>query len=71
MRQYGYDHGPPGEAEQPAKGSIAVELRDYFATHAMAGMAGQTWHDPEELAKYAYRVADAMLQERAKADVPK
>jgi hypothetical protein len=42
-------------------------LRDKFAGQALQGMSTGTWPKrfmPEELAKTAYEIADAMLKER-------
>lgn len=47
-------------------------LRDFFAATALQGMLGnaniikEQAHDPLTIASYAYRYADAMLQEREK-----
>lgn len=40
-----------------------MTLRDYFAAAALSTMAAQDW-EPEEMAVFAYGVADAMLKER-------
>jgi hypothetical protein len=46
-----------------------MSLRDYFAAKSMQGMVtaefGNTF-SPEHWAEYSYKVADAMLKERAK-----
>lgn len=55
-------------------GAPGMSLRDYFAGHALAGMAAGTLMDAGTLlignedaaAVYAYKLADAMLEERAK-----
>jgi hypothetical protein len=50
-----------------------MELRDYFASQALAGgleqgvendMQTNWWHSPERIAKRAYAIADAMMEER-------
>lgn len=41
------------------------DLRDYFAGQALGVIPGDA-EEPEELARDAYRIADAMLKERAK-----
>ena len=41
-------------------------LRDYFAGLAMQGVIASGWRDLFEVAKYAYEVADAMLETRGK-----
>jgi DNA-directed RNA polymerase specialized sigma subunit len=45
-----------------------MDLRDYFAAKAMQGMMADHTRDnyPEEYAKHAYRIADAMMKEREK-----
>jgi hypothetical protein len=58
------------EGYQPEAG---LSIRDYFAAKAMAGW-GETHHrlatniflsyDEQEMAKVAYRIADAMLAQR-------
>ncbi len=52
------------EYEQFAHG---ISIRDYFAAKFLCGRAAAPWLvDPEMDAETAYRVADAMLAERAK-----
>lgn len=43
-----------------------MDLRDYFAAKAMNGMLADPTHDPypEEAAKWAYKIADAMMEAR-------
>ena len=43
--------------------SPGMTLRDYFATKAMQSMLNNSTHY-ESVAKYAYRMADAMLKAR-------
>ena len=43
-----------------------MTLRDYFAAKAMAGYLPGDYLSSEEVAEFSYRVADAMLLERAK-----
>lgn len=46
-----------------------IELRDYFATQALASfhlMLGSEEYEAGLIAKQAYRVADAMIEEREK-----
>lgn len=45
-------------------GSHGMTLRDYFAAQTLADINGGG--SPENLAKFAYEVADAMIAERAK-----
>jgi hypothetical protein len=50
--------------------SIGMTLRDYFAARAMSSFVGEIDPRDEDVshrAKWAYRVADAMLAEREKA----
>lgn len=49
-----------------AQGVFGMSLRDYFAGQALAGQAGHPDNDgdPEGNAKWAYRLADAMLAAR-------
>lgn len=45
-------------------------LRDFIACSALSCLATQKtvdWYTPEEVAKYCYKVADAMLKERERA----
>lgn len=57
--------GGPG-AYEPDPG---MSLRDYFAARALAWAGGNEWFSPEaeRVAARAYKMADAMLAERAKA----
>jgi hypothetical protein len=57
------------------KESSGMDLRDYFAGQALAGgleqgvendMQTNWWHSPERIAKRAYAIADAMMEEREK-----
>lgn len=44
-----------------------MELRDYFAAHVINGMLGNPRYDgtpPDELAIWAYNLADVMVEER-------
>ena len=51
--------------------SGGMMLRDYFAAKAMQGMITGTYmwadHEDEDLARCAYELADAMIEERNKA----
>ena len=53
--------------------NAGMDLRDYFAAQALAGgleqgvendMQTNWWHSPEHIAKRAYKIADAMMEER-------
>lgn len=57
------------------KQSTGMELRDYFASQALAGGLEQGvendvqtnwWHSPERIAQRAYEIADAMMKAREK-----
>jgi hypothetical protein len=48
-----------------------MTLRDWFAGQALAGLIARSEHpgsmgEPKEISNDAYRIADAMLAERAK-----
>ena len=45
-----------------------ITARDYFAAKAMQGMMADHTRDnsPAEISEWAYKIADAMLKERAK-----
>jgi hypothetical protein len=46
-------------------GMKELELRDYFASQALALMANpDQYPEAEKVAEYAYKVADAMLRQR-------
>lgn len=49
-------------------GNLGMSLRDYFAGQALAGMLCdiKCVGESEYIAKWAYRYADAMLDERQK-----
>lgn len=59
-----------GRNMKPLQRFEGMTLRDYFAAKAMQGAIGSTSDaldfGPEDGAAWAYRVADAMLLERAK-----
>lgn len=57
--------------DMPVNGSPGISVRDYFAAKAMGGIIS-AYHRPDDicmckelLAEAAYKVADAMLKERA------
>lgn len=62
----------PGLSNLPNEGFIYPEvgmtLRDYFAAKALEWSGSSEWFskDPQQVAARAYRLADAMLKERAK-----
>ena len=43
-----------------------MSLRDYFAGQVVIGVVYDNTYSPEDLAKGAYEIADAMLKERGK-----
>lgn len=57
------DHIPVGTRLSRFPG---MTLRDYFAAAALTGIVTKTpYNDPERHARIAYKLADAMLRERA------
>ena len=65
------DNGGPAFGELQQVGDVAMRdgglsIRDYFAAKAMAGYLPGDYLSSEEVAEFSYRVADAMLLERAK-----
>ena len=48
------------------KASNQDSLRDYFAALAMQGAVADGGEDPYGVARFAYEVADAMLETRGK-----
>jgi hypothetical protein len=75
------DGGPafPFQTERKYNDGVSVDtieysnpgmsLRDYFAAAALSQLAGNpgVWSfDPDDVAHYAYEIADAMIKEREK-----
>ena len=61
------DGGPafPVNFEPRLEGkSAGLSLRDYFAAAALQGVAARQLQGPEDMAQYAWRIADAMLAAR-------
>jgi tetrahydromethanopterin S-methyltransferase subunit D len=56
----------PGELYTETGSGCGMTLRDWFAGHALTGLMSNTTMPCAPLAETAYRVADAMLAERAK-----
>ena len=58
----------PHDAMQLAKGMEGMSLRDWFAGMALAGEGShpQCTGDVNDMAAWAYKMADAMLQAREK-----
>lgn len=51
------------------EGSGGMDLRDYFAAKAMQGELSASVRSqpkPDDIACFAYKVADAMIEQRAK-----
>jgi hypothetical protein len=66
-----HDNGGPAFPHQKDDGSPywGMSLRDWFAGQALVGIAtNRTARPYEQDAEQAYRYADAMLAERAKAE---
>lgn len=60
----GYYDEDGNECMEPTQG---MPLRDYFAAHALTGMTtGYSPDGAELMARTAYQIADAMLEERAR-----
>lgn len=49
---------------QPADAMAGMSLRDWFAGSAMQGVINNGGEKPDEVAKYAYEMADAILKAR-------
>jgi hypothetical protein len=72
------DENPPPiktATADPLPGVLPVDLRDYFAGQALIGILGSRHGflvdvGTDNAPSWAYRVADAMLAERAKALTP-
>lgn len=57
------DFEPAFPVEDPGGGQYSgMTLRDYFASQALSSI--QNEESPKSQAEYAYRIADAMLEER-------
>jgi hypothetical protein len=59
MKLFNALYGSPNEptpTEQP------MTRRDWFALGAMCGAAGDDWRTNQEAAKWAYEMADAMIE---------
>ncbi|CAB5220314.1 hypothetical protein UFOVP233_45 [uncultured Caudovirales phage] len=65
-----YDGGPafPRVPTDYSDGSRGMTLRDWFAGQALATQYTQCETDPSITAKWAYQVADAMLEIRQKGE---
>ena len=68
MKSYPFIHKDPTSGL--TRMEEGMDLRDYFAGLAMQGMFHQGSNVPELMAKNAYKMADWMIQQRVKKDVP-
>jgi len=59
-----------GEEDVVVDPQRGMSLRDYFASAAVSGDIANGGGLPEEVADYAYRVADAMLARREERGSP-
>jgi len=69
MKAYPYMH------KHPTSGQTSIEegmdLRDWFAGIALQGLLASDVNSPLEMfVKQSYRVADAMMKQRNKKEVP-
>ena len=66
--KYCIGHNVQGEPMYSEDTQPGMTLRDYFAAKAMGGFAADPNYgaEPERMAEYAYKWADAMLAERKK-----
>lgn len=56
---------PVIEPSQPCPGSPGMSLRDYFAGQALMAIAGpDQWESERHVARWVYKMADAMLEAR-------
>ena len=68
MKAYPYLHKDPTSGL--TRMEEGMDLRDYFAGLALRGMYYQGSNVPELMAKKSYEMADLMMTERNKKDVP-
>ena len=69
MKAYPYMHKHPTSGQTTI--SEGMDLRDWFAGQALLGLLASDVTSPlETFVKQSYRVADAMIQQRAVKDVP-
>ena len=68
MKAYPFIHKDPTSGL--TRMEEGMDLRDYFAGLAMQGMFHQGSNVPELMAKNAYKMADWMIQQRVRKDVP-
>ncbi len=60
-----------GQLQIVKESASGMSLRDWFAGQALAGLVAQTRTlRPDVEANYAYKLADAMIAERAKGEKP-
>jgi len=62
------DNGGYGQSRTVTIATGGLSVRDYFAAAALTGIlaANGDWHSDNELAGYAFYLADAMLSAREK-----
>jgi hypothetical protein len=70
MNDIGHNGGPAFPNSNENGWAAGMTLRDWFAGQSLAWAAHNEWFNqsPEHEADRAYRMADAMLAARAKAD---
>lgn len=47
--------------------TLDIELRDYFAAQCLSALLPQS-HNPYEIANWAYRIADALIEVREREE---
>lgn len=47
----------------PIKSNTGMSIRDFFASSALAGLATTETTNPKEVARMAYELADAMMEQ--------
>lgn len=57
------DHGGPA-FPMPQGGRGGMTLRDYFAGQVLAGLGAGLSCQPEQISKFSYIIADAMIEAR-------
>ena len=63
------DGGPAFPSGDGYQRALGMTLRDYFAGQALVGLlAHPSGEDPEVAVNFAYRLADAMLEQRARKE---
>ena len=65
MKAYPYSHKHPTTGLTAS--SEGMDLRDYFAAKAMQGLI-QKYSHADDVARHAYKIANAMMEARRKQD---